>query len=48
MDLLDHVEEVAAEAGQAVDELRADIEDMAATFDCMIRRVLVVARRADV
>jgi SAM-dependent methyltransferase len=45
--LLDHVEELAAESGEDVDELRAGIEEMAATGDCMIRRVLMVAQRGD-
>jgi SAM-dependent methyltransferase len=46
--LLDRVEELAVETGQSVHELRAGTQEMAATFDCMIRRVLVVARRAEV
>lgn len=45
--MLDRAEALAEEAGQPVDDVRASIEDMAATFDCMIRRVLIVARRAD-
>jgi SAM-dependent methyltransferase len=43
--LLASAAELAEEAGQPVDDVRASIEDMAATFDCMIRRVLLVARR---
>jgi ubiquinone/menaquinone biosynthesis C-methylase UbiE len=43
--LLDHVEELAEESGENVDDLRAGIEEMAATAECMTRRVLVVARR---
>jgi ubiquinone/menaquinone biosynthesis C-methylase UbiE len=43
--LLARAEELAAESGDSVEELRAATEDMVATFDCMIRRVLVVARR---
>jgi SAM-dependent methyltransferase len=43
--LLEHVEELAAEAGEDVDALRAAIEEMEATGECMIRRVLMVARR---
>jgi SAM-dependent methyltransferase len=44
--LLAHVDELAAESGEPVEELRAGIAEMAATTDCMIRRVLIVARRA--
>ncbi|HEY7042474.1 MAG TPA: hypothetical protein VH419_02275 [Nocardioidaceae bacterium] len=44
--LLDRVEDLALESGQSPDDLRVGIAEMAATFDCMIRRVLIVARRA--
>ena len=43
--LLARAVELAAESGDGVEEIRAATEEMAATFDCMIRRVLVVARR---
>lgn len=43
--LLAHAEELAVESGETVEEFRAGVEEMAATIDCMIRRVLVVARR---
>jgi SAM-dependent methyltransferase len=43
--LLESVEELAAEDGSSVDEVRADIEEMDATIDAMIRRVLIVAER---
>jgi ubiquinone/menaquinone biosynthesis C-methylase UbiE len=44
--MLEQVEELAAESAQDPDELRESVREMAATFDCMIRRVLVVARRS--
>jgi hypothetical protein len=39
------VAELAAESGDDPEELRAGLEEMHATRECMIRRVLVVARR---
>lgn len=45
--MLENVEELAKESGQPVDDARRAIQEMAATIDCMIRRVLVVARRLD-
>ena len=44
--LLDAVEELAAEAGVSVDEMRRGTEEMVATVDAMIRRFLVVATAA--
>lgn len=41
--LLDAADEIAAEEGGPVDEVRAGIEEMAATAETMTRRVLVVA-----
>ena len=41
--LLDSVDELAHEANVPVDEMRQATEEMAATIDAMIRRVLVVA-----
>ncbi len=41
--LLEHVEEVAAESGESVEDARAGIEEMNATAACMIRRFLLVA-----
>jgi SAM-dependent methyltransferase len=43
--LLESVEELAAEQGAPVDEVRAGVEEMGATIDTMIRRVLLVAQR---
>jgi SAM-dependent methyltransferase len=43
--LLARADELAAESGETVEEFRTGVEEMAATFDCMIRRVLAVARR---
>ena len=39
------VEDLDAEQGQPVERVRASLEEMAATIDVMIRRVLVVAER---
>jgi len=39
------VDELAAEAGVDVEELRTDLESDRATFDTILRRVLVVAER---
>lgn len=44
--LLDAVDELAAEQDEPVDEVRAGVEEMAATVDTMLRRVLFVAERA--
>jgi ubiquinone/menaquinone biosynthesis C-methylase UbiE len=43
--LVESVEELAAEQGAPVDEVRAGVEEMGATIDTMIRRVLLVAQR---
>ena len=39
------VTDLAAESGEEVEETRAGIEDRAASMACMLRRILVVARR---
>ena len=44
--MLDALEELAEERGKNPGDLRADILEMTATFDCVIRRVLIVADRA--
>ena len=41
--LLDSVDELAAESGETPDEVRAGVEEMAATANAMHRRVFVVA-----
>src|SRR6266516_4164660 len=41
--LLDHVEELAAEAAADVEEMRTRLKEMRATLDAISRRVLVVA-----
>lgn len=43
--MLDHLDAIAAEESADPVELRAEIEAMGGTFDDMIRRFLVVARR---
>jgi ubiquinone/menaquinone biosynthesis C-methylase UbiE len=43
--LMQRVDDIAAEADEPVEVVRADLAEMAATVDCMIRRVLVVAER---
>ena len=43
---VERIEELAAELGEPVEELRVGIEQMRATLACMTRRVLVVADRA--
>lgn len=43
--MLNVVEDLAQERGRDVDELRAAIEEMRATFDTILRRVLIVAER---
>jgi ubiquinone/menaquinone biosynthesis C-methylase UbiE len=43
--LLEAVDELAQESGDDPDEVRRDLEEMAATTKCMIRRVLFVAAR---
>jgi ubiquinone/menaquinone biosynthesis C-methylase UbiE len=43
--LMDSVEELAAEHGQPVDQVRHNLAEMAATVDTMTRRVLIVAER---
>jgi SAM-dependent methyltransferase len=42
--LLQHVEQLAAESGDEVEETRAELEEMQATIGAMSRRVLVVAQ----
>jgi hypothetical protein len=43
--LLAAAAELAAEAGEPVDEVRADLEQMVARADALSRRVLLVAER---
>ena len=43
--LMSAVDELAAESGEDPDEVRRSIEEMAATTQCMIRRLLFVAVR---
>ena len=43
--LLDAVDELAEESGEDPEEVRAGVEDMAATVDAMLRRVLIVAEK---
>lgn len=43
--LLDRAEELAREAGEPVEQVRAAVMEMRATIDCMTRRFLMVARR---
>jgi ubiquinone/menaquinone biosynthesis C-methylase UbiE len=43
--LMQRVDDIAAEADEPVEVVRADLAEMAATVDCMIRRVLIVAER---
>jgi SAM-dependent methyltransferase len=43
--LMERVADLAAEAGQPVEGVRAELAEMAATVECMIRRVLIVAER---
>ena len=45
--MLAQAEVLADETGRPVAQVRAGIEEMAATFDCMIRRVFLVARRGE-
>lgn len=42
--LLDHVEQLAAESGEPVEEVRAQLVEMEATIDAMSRRVFVAAQ----
>lgn len=42
--LLQHVEELAAESGDDVEETRAELEEMRATIGAMSRRVFVIAQ----
>jgi SAM-dependent methyltransferase len=44
--LLERVSDIAAESGESVEVVRADLAEMTATVDCMIRRILIVAERA--
>ena len=41
--LLEAVGELAAESGESVEQVRADVLEMNATLDCMIRRIFLVA-----
>jgi hypothetical protein len=43
--LMEAVDELAEESGDDPDEVRRDLEEMAATTPCIIRRVLFVAAR---
>jgi SAM-dependent methyltransferase len=43
--MLDAVDEFAEESGESPEEVRAGIEEMAATVETMLRRVLVIAER---
>jgi ubiquinone/menaquinone biosynthesis C-methylase UbiE len=43
--LLESVEELAAESGEDPDKVRQGIQEMAATVDSMLRRVLIVAQK---
>lgn len=45
--MLAQVEALAEESAEPVSDVRAGLEEMTATFDCMIRRLLVVARLAE-
>ena len=41
--LLEAVAELAAESGETVEQVRAEVLEMNATLDCMIRRIFLVA-----
>jgi SAM-dependent methyltransferase len=41
--LLEAVAELAAESGETIDKVRADVLEMNATIECMIRRIFLVA-----
>lgn len=43
--MLDAVDELAEESGESPEEVRAGIEEMAATVDAMLRRVLIIAEK---
>lgn len=43
--MLDSVDELAEESGEDPAEVRADIQEMSATVDAMLRRVLIVAEK---
>ena len=43
--MLDAVDELAEESGENPEEVRAGIEEMAATVDMMLRRVLIIAEK---
>jgi hypothetical protein len=43
--LLERADDLAAEAGVAVEEIRTALGDMRASIDCMTRRFLLVAAR---
>lgn len=43
--LVESVEELAAERGEPVEQVRMGLDEMAATVDHMIRRILIVAER---
>ena len=43
--LLDAVDELAEESGESPEEVRSGVQEMAATVDTMLRRVLIVAER---
>ena len=44
--LLDAVDELAAESGRDPADVRAELEEMRATLDCIIRRVFIAAVRS--
>ncbi len=43
--MLDAVDELAEESGENPDEVRAAVQEMAATVDMMLRRILIVAEK---
>ena len=43
--MLDAVDDLAQESGETPEEVRAGIEEMDATVDTMLRRVLIIAER---
>jgi hypothetical protein len=43
--LLEAVDDLAEEGGEDPEEVRAGIQEMAATVDAMLRRVLIIAEK---
>ena len=43
--MLEAVDELAEESGDSPEEVRVGIEEMAATVDTMLRRVLIIAEK---